>query len=166
MRISILLSASAAIVAAQGVPFSQHGTVTQRAGHNISVDTASPRARRAVRQPGEVGFHRHLRRFYDAHHFDRTSWSRASTGGCEACLAIPREKSPWTFILSSASRVFHSPYPGAQHDVLRADVAPERVSHMETLAYYFPVVGRDSVVLRIHWGETAVPVHIRVSREP
>jgi hypothetical protein len=37
---------------------------------------------------------------------------------------------------------------------------------METLAYYFPVVGRDSVVLRIHWGETAVLVHIRVRREP
>jgi hypothetical protein len=37
---------------------------------------------------------------------------------------------------------------------------------MEVLAYYFPVVARDSTVMRIHWGETIVPVRIKVSRDP
>jgi hypothetical protein len=79
---------------------------------------------------------------------------------------IPREAAPWTLIFSSASRVFHSPYPGTQHDVLRVDIAPEKGAHMETLAYYFPVVARDSTVLRFHWGETVLPVRIRVARDP
>ena len=37
---------------------------------------------------------------------------------------------------------------------------------MEALAYYFPVVARDSVILRMHWGETMLPIHIKVSRDP
>jgi hypothetical protein len=79
---------------------------------------------------------------------------------------IPREKTPWTLIVSSASHVFHSPYPGAEHDVLRVDITPERGAHMEALAYYFPVVARDSAVLRMHWGETILPVRLRFNREP
>jgi hypothetical protein len=154
------------------VPFSQHGAVSQRVSYtNISIEYNRPVARgRAlfgalvkwdtIWHPGADSA---TRISFDK---DVVVEGKPLAAGEYSVWLIPREKSPWTFILSSASRVFHSPYPGAQHDVLRADVAPERVSHMETLAYYFPVVGRDSVVLRIHWGETAVPVHIRVSREP
>ena len=32
---------------------------------------------------------------------------------------------------------------------------------MEVLAYCFPVVTPDSTVLRLHWGETEVPLRIR-----
>ena len=64
---------------------------------------------------------------------------------------IPRATKPWTFILSRAAHVFHTPYPGAASDLLRLDVTPERGSHMETLAFYFPVVLRDEAVMRIHW---------------
>jgi hypothetical protein len=64
-------------------------------------------------------------------------------------------------ILSRAAHVFHIPYPGESSDALRVDVTPERGSHMETLAIYFPVVLRDEAVMRIHWGETIVPIRIK-----
>jgi hypothetical protein len=57
--------------------------------------------------------------------------------------------------------VFHSPYPGESQDVLRAAVAPEQGSHMDALAFYFPVVAPDSAVLRMHWGTTIIPIRIR-----
>ena len=74
---------------------------------------------------------------------------------------IPREAAPWTLILSRAARVFHQPYPGEAMDFARFEIAPQLGEHMETLAYYFPVVARDSTVLRLHWGTTVVPVSIR-----
>jgi hypothetical protein len=156
----------------QGVPFSQHGTVSQRVSHtDISVEYNRPVARGrtlfgalvkwdSIWHPGadsatRIAFSR-----------DVTLAGHALPRGEYSVWLIPRERAPWTLILSSAARVFHAPYPGAQADALRVDIAPERGSHMETLAYYFPVVGRDSTVLRIHWGETVLPVPIRVSREP
>jgi hypothetical protein len=74
---------------------------------------------------------------------------------------IPRERTPWTVILSRAANVFHLPYPGANLDALRVDVTPERASHIESFAIYFPMVVRDSAVLRLHWGTTAVPIRIK-----
>src|SRR2546425_7231971 len=53
-----------------------------------------------------------------------------------------RSRGPWTFILSTAADVFHTPYPGAK-DALRIPVTPQRGPHMETLAFYFPVVDRS-----------------------
>jgi len=79
---------------------------------------------------------------------------------------IPRANAPWTFILNRAAHVFHIPYPGEGSDALRVDVMPERGSHMETLAFYFPVVLRDDAVMRIHWGETMVPVRIKAPYRP
>lgn len=79
---------------------------------------------------------------------------------------IPHANTPWTFILSRAAHVFHIPYPGEGSDALRVDVMPERGAHMETLAYYFPVVLRDEAVMRIHWGETIVPVRIKAPYRP
>lgn len=74
---------------------------------------------------------------------------------------VPHEAGPWSVIFSKAARVFHQPYPGEALDALRVDVTPEVGAHMETLAYYFPVVARDSTVLRLHWGTTVVPIRIR-----
>ena len=79
---------------------------------------------------------------------------------------IPRANAPWTFILNRAAHVFHIPYPGEGSDALRVDVMPERGSHMETLAFYFPVVLRDDAVMRIHWGEMMVPVRIKAPYRP
>lgn len=157
---------------AQGVPFSQHGNVSQRVSHtNIEVDYNRPVARGrtlfgalvkwdSIWHPGADSA---TRITFDK---DVTFEGRTLARGEYSVWLIPRERGPWTLILSSAARVFHSPYPGAQADVLRVEIQPVRGSHMETLAYYFPVVGRDSTVMNIHWGETVLPVNIRVSRDP
>jgi hypothetical protein len=79
---------------------------------------------------------------------------------------VPRDHRAWTFILSRAAHVFHKPYPGPSEDVLRVDVMPEFVSHMESLAIYFPSVLRDEAVMRIHWGETSLPVRIKAPYRP
>jgi hypothetical protein len=79
---------------------------------------------------------------------------------------IPQSSGPWTLILSRAAHVFHQPYPGESSDALRLEVAPERSSHMETLAFYFPVVVRDEAVMRIHWGDLVLPVGIKAPYRP
>jgi hypothetical protein len=156
----------------QGVPFSQHGTVSQRVSHtNIDIEYNRPVARGralfgalvkwdSIWHPGADSATR-IR--FDK---DVTLQDKPLAKGEYSIWLIPRQNAPWTLILSSASHVFHSPYPGSQHDVLRVDIAPERGAHMETMAYYFPVVGRDSVILRMHWGETILPIRIKVSRDP
>lgn len=171
-RILLILLAAAGTAAAQGVPFSQHGSVAQRVSHtNIAIEYNRPVARgRAlfgalvkwdtIWHPGADSASRIS---FDK---DVVLEGRSLSRGDYSLWLIPREHAPWTLILNSESRVFHSPYPGPQGDVLRVDITPERGAHMETLAWYFPVVGRDSVVLRMHWGETVLPIRIRVSREP
>jgi len=79
---------------------------------------------------------------------------------------LPRVTGPWTFILNRSAHVFHQPYPGEASDYLRLEVTPERGAHMETLAFYFPVVLRDEAVMRIHWGEVIVPVKLKAPWRP
>jgi hypothetical protein len=79
---------------------------------------------------------------------------------------IPREHAPWTVIVSRAAHVFHRPYPGSRFDVLRIEVTPEQASNMESFAIYFPMVLRDSAVMRLHWGTTAVPIRIEAPFKP
>ena len=73
--------------------------------------------------------------------------------------AIPGERE-WTVIFSRAADVFHQPYPGEEHDALRLTVTPMQGDHVETLAFYFPVVEKKDAELRLHWGETIVPFAI------
>jgi Protein of unknown function (DUF2911) len=68
----------------------------------------------------------------------------------------------WTVIFSGAADVYHTPYPGEAHDVMRVDARPERGPHMEALTFYFPTVEGKDAVLRLHWGEVMVPLSIRV----
>lgn len=170
--LAALLVAVTTVGAVQGVPFSQHGSVSQRVSHtNIAIEYNRPTAR------GRALFGA-LVKWDSIWHpgADSATWisfdkdvvleGKPLARGEYSIWLIPRAQAPWTLILSSASRVFHSPYPGAQHDVLRVEVAPEKGAHMETLAYYFPVVARDSTVLRFHWGETVLPVRIKVARDP
>ena len=74
---------------------------------------------------------------------------------------IPRPET-WTVIFSKAANVYHTPYPDEDQDQLRVAVRPERGAHMETLLFYFPIVEGKDAVLRLHWGETMVPLSIRV----
>jgi hypothetical protein len=50
--------------------------------------------------------------------------------------------------------------------VLRVRAVPERGSHMETLTFYFPVVEGPEGTLRLHWGETIVPLRVVAESPP
>ncbi|OLC08902.1 MAG: hypothetical protein AUH42_00335 [Gemmatimonadetes bacterium 13_1_40CM_70_11] len=83
---------------------------------------------------------------------------RPLAAGKYSLWAIPQPRE-WTVIFSKAADTFHVPYPEG-HDALRIAVKPEAGPYMETLAFYFPMVDADSAVLRLHWGETVIPIPI------
>jgi len=164
--------AAPASARAQGYPFSQRSRIEQDVAFTaISVEYGRPIARGralfgalvpwdSVWHPGadsatRITFSR-----------DVEVEGRAVKAGDYSLWLIPHERTPWTFIVSRAGHTFHKPYPGQEQDAFRVDIAPERVSHMETLAIYFPVVLRDSAVMRIHWGETSIPIRIKAAYKP
>ena len=171
-RLPVVLAALALAAlrsgAAQSIPRSQHGSVTQRVGvTDIGISYNRPVARgrrlfggivrwRHVWHPGAdsattIQFSR-----------DVLVQGRPLAAGRYTLWTIP-DSLEWTVIFSRALNVFHVPYPGASLDVLRVTVTPEQGSDMEVLAYYFPVVAPDSAILRLHWGTTMVPLHIRTT---
>lgn len=87
---------------------------------------------------------------------------RTLGAGKYSLWVIPVESGRWTLIFSKAADVFHVPYPEGQ-DALRVELEPGRGSFMETLAFYFPVVGPDSTVLNLHWGEIILPIPIALN---
>ena len=169
-----LVSASALPVAAQGYPFSQRARVEQTVAFtDISIAYGRPVARGrvlfgdsalvkygAIWHPGADSAT--LVRFTH----DVLLEGREVKAGEYSVWLLPRASGPWTFILNRAAHVFHQPYPGESSDAIRLDVTPERGAHMETLAFYFPVVLRDEAVLRVHWGETIVPVRLKAPSRP
>lgn len=69
----------------------------------------------------------------------------------------------WTLILNRAHPVFHTRYQQvADQDLLKVDVTPRAGAHMETLAFYFPVVTGRHAELVLHWGTVVVPLGIDV----
>jgi hypothetical protein len=157
---------------AQVIPFSQRGEVGQTVGFtDITVRYGRPVARGRALFPGVVK--------WDAiWHPGADSASRISLNrdielegnplpaGEYTLWLIPRETGRWTVIVSRAAHVFHTPYPGQEHDALRFEVTVETGAHMETLAYYFPLVNRDEAILRIHWGTMIVPLRIKAPYLP
>jgi hypothetical protein len=82
--------------------------------------------------------------------------------GTYTLWAIPGA-AKWTFIVNRAHPTFHLRYQStADQDVLRLDVAPRSGPHMETLAFYFPVVDGRHAELDFHWGTVVVPLSIDV----
>jgi hypothetical protein len=79
---------------------------------------------------------------------------------------IPRASGTWTFILSRATGVPHTPYPGANRDALRIDVKADSSSHLETLTWMFPAVLREDATLRFQWGVTGISLHIKAPYRP
>ena len=74
----------------------------------------------------------------------------------------------WTVTLNREAKRFHTQQPSASDEQVRFTVKPVTGTHMETLAFYFPVVTRDGATLDMHWGTTVVPMRITVdpSRPP
>jgi Protein of unknown function (DUF2911) len=67
----------------------------------------------------------------------------------------------WTVIFSKTADAWHTRYPAGQ-DALRLQVTPRAGSHMETMAFYFPVVDGHKGELAFHWGTVVVPMRIEV----
>ena len=66
----------------------------------------------------------------------------------------------WTVFLNREWRLYHdTPVPEDQQ-LLSFSVEPAEGSHMEALAWYFPVVGPSMAEVRVHWGTTYVPLTI------
>ncbi len=159
-------------VAGQGYPFSQRGRVEQDVAHtHIAVAYGRPVARGralfgqlvpwdSIWHPGADSATR------VSFNHDVLLEGHPMKAGEYSLWLIPRERGPWTVILSHAARAFHKPYPGVAQEALRLDVTPESLSPMESLAIYFPVVLRDEAVLRIHWGSTGVPIHLKAPYRP
>ena len=157
---------------AQGYPFSQRSSVVQSVAlTDVAVTYGRPAARGRVLFGGLVpwdsvwhpGADSATRITFD---HDVLVDDRPLRAGAYSVWLIPRERLPWTFILSRAAHVFHKPYPGPAQDVLRLDVVPDSLSYMDTMAIYFPTVLRDSAVMRIHWGTTGVSVRVKAPYRP
>lgn len=157
---------------AQGYPFSQRGSVSQMiAFTEITVTYGRPVARGralfgalvpwdSVWHPGAdsatvITFSKDV--LLEGHEVKAGEYS---------LWLIPRERGPWTLILSRAAHVFHTPYPGASRDALRIDLQPETLSPVESLAIYFPKVLRDEGELRLHWGTLGVTAGIKAPFRP
>lgn len=76
-------------------------------------------------------------------------------------LWVEPQEDRWTIIFNQAQPVFHTRYPPDQ-DVLRVQATPRQGPHMETLAFYFPVVDKTHAELVLHWGTVVVPLSIDV----
>ena len=170
--LALLICVSSAALSAQGYPPSQRGSVTQMVAFTeISVAYGRPVARgRAlfgalvpwdnVWHPGADSATR------ITFNHDVVVEGRPLRAGEYSLWLIPREHAAWTVIFSGAAHVFHRPYPGAERDVLRVDANPEQVSSVESFTIYFPSVLRDEASLRLHWGTTAVTLHIKAPFQP
>jgi hypothetical protein len=180
LRVRSVLLISLSVLAApvpalsQGFPFSQRGRVDQTVAFtDISVVYGRPVARGRVLF-GDAGIVKYGAIWHPgADSATRVSFSRDVLlegkdvkAGEYSVWLLPKATGTWTFILSRAAHVFHQPYPGEASDALRLEVTPERGAHMETMAFYFPVVLRDEATMRIHWGETVIPVRLKAPFRP
>lgn len=75
--------------------------------------------------------------------------------------AIPREDS-WSIILNEDPDIFHFQKPDSATGAVAFAATPETREHTEMLTWSFPVVRGDAMVLRLHWGTTAVSFDITV----
>jgi hypothetical protein len=74
---------------------------------------------------------------------------------------ITAEDTAWTVFLHKDARLFHTRRPrGTDDDVARFRAAPVTVPYLEALMWYFPAIQRDSAVLRMHWGTTAIDMRV------
>ena len=163
---------SSSLATAQGYPFSQRGTVSQTVAFtNIAIEYGRPTARGralfgalvpwdSVWHPGaDSATHITITR-------DIELEGQMVKAGKYTVWLVPREHAAWTFILNRSTGIQHTPYPGTASDVLRVEVMPEQLSHVETVQYNFPMVLRDAAQLRLQWGTTAITLKLRAPYRP
>jgi hypothetical protein len=150
---------------------SQHGTVTQQvANTTITVDYNRPVARGRDlfgAPPSIVPYDRVW-----CPGADDCTTITVSTGVTIEGHALPAGTytlwakpgaAKWTMIVNRAHPTFHTRYASvADQDLLMLEVTPRAGSHMETLAFYFPVVNAKHAEVVLHWGTVVVPLAIDV----
>lgn len=148
---------------------SQHGTVSQEVARTtITMGYDRPVARGRELYGGIVDWD-----VVSTPGANRATWIEFSTpvtlagaplaAGRYGVWHVPHESAPWEIILVRDWDTHHSFFP-LESEAARVRVSPERGEHMETLSFYFPVVGEYEAVLRLHWGPTALPLRIEVPR--
>jgi hypothetical protein len=170
--LAAMLSVTVAIGQAQdsqpAVKPSQHGSVTQQvAATKISVEYSRPVARGRELFGALVPYDRIWCPGAD----DCTTLtvstavkieSQDLAAGTYTVWARPGAEK-WTVILNRAHPVFHTRYESvSDRDALKLEITPRTGSHMETLAFYFPVVNGRRAELVLHWGTVVVPFSIDV----
>lgn len=145
---------------------SQHGTVTQQvAGTHITVVYNRPVARGRDLFGALVPYDKVWcpgANFCTTVKFSTavTVEGQALPAGIYSIWAKPGP-SRWAVIFNKAQIVSHTAYL-AEQDLLTLEVTPRGGSHMETLAFYFPVVDGKHAELVLHWGTVVVPLRIDV----
>ena len=147
---------------------SQHGTVTQQVGATtITVDYNRPVARGRDLFGALVPYDRVWCPGADdcttiTVSTDITIEGHALPAGTYTVWAKPGA-TKWAMIINRAHPVFHTRYQSvADQDFLTLEVTPRAGAHMETLAFYFPVVNAKHAELVFHWGTVVVPLAIDV----
>jgi hypothetical protein len=74
---------------------------------------------------------------------------------------IPRQ-GKWTVTLNRNPKIFHFQKPDSSADQIHIAATPEQGGHTEMLTWSFPVVNGDAAVLRMQWGDVAVPLQVVV----
>lgn len=178
LTVAVMLPIPGAVVAQEedeewrAIPWSQRGAVMQRVGYtDISITYNRPVARGRELFGNVVKWGRIWNPGADSATTITLSDDVVIEGhrvpaGSYTLWMIPKEAGPWTVIFSNRTDIFHTPYPGEEHDALRFEMTPTTGSHMEALAFYFPITEKNQAVLRFHWGETVIPFAIEAKLEP
>ena len=169
---AILSLLTAPRLGAQGYPFSQRGATEQRVAFtDIHIEYGRPTARGralfgalvpwdSIWHPGaDLATQISISQ-------DITLEGRPVAKGRYTIWLVPRATGAWTFILNRTTNIQHTPYPGADSDVLRIDVTPDQASQLETLTYLFPAVLRDEATVRMQWGTTGISLRIKAAYRP
>jgi hypothetical protein len=166
--VAVLAQHSAQSVHSPAVKASQHGTVTQKvAGTLITVVYNRPVARGRDLFGALVPYDKVWCPGADycttiAVSTDVTIEGQKLPAGTYSVWAKPGA-SKWTLMINRAQLIFHTSYQTvADQDLLTLEVTPRTGSHMETLAFYFPVVDGKHAELVLHWGTVVVPLGIDV----
>ena len=83
--------------------------------------------------------------------------------GRYAIWMVPKERGPWEIVVVGEWDTHHAIFP-SETEVFRTEAVAEESAHMETLGFYFPVVGPYEATLAMHWGTTVVPLSITVGK--
>ena len=149
------------------IPLSQHQIVTQSIGWvDVEVEYRRPVARGRALFGALVPWNEEWTPSADSAMVVTVSddvWIAGEPvpAGSYSLWLVPRENAAWTLILSNAARIFHAPYPGGR-DFMRVEVDAETGEHVETLQMAFPTVSGPEARLELQWGETRLPLRIRI----